>query len=298
VSTTQTHTAGRRAWWCGVALVVGVVVGAGCLTPPEGAAPLRYRDEVFSDVTKTGSVVYASPTSRHTGLPVDVFADLYAPTGDTATNRPAVIWIHGGSFRSGSRTSGEIVDEANTFAKKGYVSVSISYRLSPTGCTTAAAGECLLAITDALADAQSAVRWLRANAATYGVDPVKIAIAGSSAGAVTALNVGFNSEAPQPGPLAEVSSRVSAAVSLSGGAVGGTIDAGDAPSLLFHNTDDPIAPYSLAQSTVTASRAAGVVSWLITWPGNGHVPYAEHRPQIIELTTNFLYSALALAPAG
>ena len=55
-------------------------------------------------------------------------------------------------------------------------------------------GGCLTAIVEAMNDAQTAVRFLRANASTYGIDPSRIAIGGSSAGAITALNVAFNAD--------------------------------------------------------------------------------------------------------
>ncbi len=281
-----------------LAAALVVVFAAGCaLLPPPGPAPLRYRDDVFSAVTTTLNVPYASPVSRQTGLPETQFADFYRPTGDTVTSRPAVIWVHGGSFKSGSRTSGEIVDESNVFARKGFVNVSISYRLSPTGCTIVSS-ECLLAIVDALTDAQTAVRWLRSNAATYGVDPTRIAIGGSSAGAITALNVGFEGDTPKPGPLPAVSSRVGAAVSLSGSAILAQVNAGDAPSLLFHGTSDPLVPYASGKKTVDDAHAAGLESYLITWQGQGHVPYVQNRTQILDLTTNFLYSTLGLATAA
>jgi acetyl esterase/lipase len=274
------------------------VFAIGCsLVPPTGPAPLRYRDQVFSAVTKTADVTYATATSRQTGLPVALFADFYRPTGDAVTNRPAVIWVHGGSFKSGTRTSPEIDDEATTFAKKGFVNVSISYRLSPTGCTVIDA-ECVNAIIDAQTDAQTAVRWLRSNASTYGVDPNRIAIGGTSAGAITALNVGFNGDNPRPGPLPTVSSRVKAAVSLSGSAVLGGINAGDAPSLLFHGTSDVVVPFVWAQKTSDDAHAVGLESYLIAWPGAGHVPYVQNRTQILDLTTNFLYSTLGLATAA
>src|SRR5262249_43545588 len=134
--------------------------------------------------------------------------DMYQPAGDTVTNRPAIVWVHGGSFCCGNRTSSEIVDEATTFAKQGYVNVSIDYRLDSPGCS-GTMSNCVPAIQEAAADAQTAVRFLRTNSATYGVDPNRIAIGGSSAGGITALNVGFSS-AEDP------SARVRAVVSLSG----------------------------------------------------------------------------------
>jgi acetyl esterase/lipase len=184
-------------------LVVGCVAvfASGCvhLTTPEGPAPLRYRDAVFANVTKTTDITYDTALNQQ-GQTVTLKLDVYSPTGDTETSRPAIVWVHGGGFSSGNKNSPEIVDEANTFARKGYVNVSISYRLTPGGCSASGpTAECVQAIFDAQHDAQSAVRFLRANASTYGVDVDRIAIGGTSAGALTALHVGFNSDDPGDG---------------------------------------------------------------------------------------------------
>jgi acetyl esterase/lipase len=198
--------------------------------------------------------------------------------------------VHGGSFTTGDKTSPELVDEANVFSGKGYVNFSINYRLEPGGCTTVTTA-CLIAVAEALDDAQTAVRFVRTNAATYGVDPDRIAIGGSSAGAITALNVGFNS-------TEEPDAAVQAAVSLSGARLIGAYDSTDAPSLLFHGTADPLVPYQWAVNTVNGATAAGVDSFLTTWVGAGHVPYIQHRSEILDQTTNFLWWEMDLANAA
>lgn len=179
----------RRALLALVAATT-LLVAVGCkpfLRPP-GDAPLRYRDAVFTDVTKTSDVEYGTAVVRGTGATVSLKLDRYEPTGDTATARPVVVWVHGGSFKYGNKTSAELVDQANELTKKGYVNVSIDYRLSPQGCAAAAPSyECVNAIIDAKHDAQAAVRYLKANAAALKIDPNRIAIDGSSAGAITAL---------------------------------------------------------------------------------------------------------------
>lgn len=255
------------------------------ITPP-GAAPLRYRDLVFAGATVTSNVVYGSAVNN-SGQTVTLRLDIYEPTGDTVTERPAIVWVHGGGFSSGSKTSPEIVDEATTFARKGFFNVSISYRLEPGGCPSAV---CLIAIEEARQDAQTAVRFLRTNAATYEIDTTRIAIAGTSAGAITALNVGFSS-------TEDPSAAVAGAVSLSGAHIQSTIDSGDAPSLLFHGTNDGLVPYNWATTTWNAANAAGLDSFLTTWVGAGHVPYAAHRTEILDQTTNFLYWEMDLANA-
>ncbi len=116
------------------------------ITPP-GSAPLRYRDPVFGfGVDQTSDVVYGSAINAENQT-VTLTLDVYEPTGDTLTARPAIVWVHGGSFTSGDKTSPELVDEANTFASKGYFNVSINYRLEPGGCTGGTpAAVCITAI--------------------------------------------------------------------------------------------------------------------------------------------------------
>lgn len=261
--------------------------------PPPGPAPLRYRDLVFSTVSTTTNVTYGSAINN-SAQTVTLQLDIYEPTGDTVTERPAIVWVHGGSFCCGDKNSPEIVDEANTFARKGYFNVSINYRLEPGGCSASGpTPTCIIAIQEAREDAQTAIRFLRTNAATYGIDETRIAIGGSSAGAITALNVGFSvTEDP--------TAAVGAAVSLSGARIfsGGPIDSGDAPSLLFHGTADFVVPYQAAVNTWNQAKAVGLDSFLTSWAGAGHVPYTGHRTEILDQTTNFLYWELDLATAA
>lgn len=275
-----------------VAATLGLL--ASCtLAPIPGAAPLRYRDEVFSAVTTTAGVAYGKAVDS-SEREVELQLDLFRPDGDVVGDRPAIVWVHGGSFTRGSRTAAEIVDQATAFARKGYVTASISYRLSPTGCVVRDA-RCIEAIVDAREDAQAAVRFLRANAATYGIDPSRIAIAGTSAGAVTALNVAYLPDEPGMSGTPDQSSAVRAAMSFSGAAIfNDRIGAGDAPVLAFHGTEDRVVAYSLAEATVSTARGAGLVAELVSWQGEGHVPYRQHRDQIIDLTTNFFYRTLDL----
>ena len=94
--------------------------------------------------------------------------DLYRPK-ITVGALPAVVCIHGGGWAKGSKANYAKIAQA--LAGRGYVAVAISYRLS---------GEA--AFPAAIHDCKAAVRFLRANARTYGVNPDKIGAIGSSAG--------------------------------------------------------------------------------------------------------------------
>jgi acetyl esterase/lipase len=271
--------------------------GVNLITPP-GPAPLRYRDDVFTTVTKTSDVTYGSATTQQ-GTVQTLKLDIYEPAGDGVAARPAIVWVHGGGFSGGDKTSPEIVDEANTFARKGYFNVSINYRLAPGGCSAGGATpECVQGIIDAQHDAQAAVRWLRANASTHDIDVNRIAIGGSSAGAITAENVAYDAESPGTSGNPGYSSSVQAAQSISGAHLLGTITAGEPPSLLFHGTADPLVPYQWAVNTVNDAAAAGVTVYLTTWQGGGHVPYGDHRQQILDQTRNFFYATMDLEHAA
>jgi acetyl esterase/lipase len=189
---------------------------AGCTVPrPAGDAPLRYRDLVFSGVTKTADVKYGTAPNLQ-GDPVDLKFDFYQPTGDPVKRRPVVVWVHGGGFSAGDKSDG--ADWATAFARRGFVAVSLGYRLlatGPCGGTGPVPQQCYTAAYAAQHDAQAAVRFLRKNAAFLGVDPARIAMAGESAGAVTSLLVGWRPDDPgtsgNPGPPSAPPSRSPAA---------------------------------------------------------------------------------------
>ncbi|MGN6695803.1 MAG: carboxylesterase family protein, partial [Aquihabitans sp.] len=214
---------------------------------------------------------------------------------DKVEQRPAIVWVHGGSFRTGDKESFELVDQADAFARRGFVNASIDYRLSK-GCAPFT-DECIPGIQMAYHDAQAAVRFLRANAATYRIDPNRIAVAGSSAGGITAYNVAYGSEDPgtsgNPGP----SSKVAAAVSLSGASLTTTVDKGEPPTLDFPGDGDQVVPLKWNDATMAEARKAKVIAERVVWKGDGHVPYVKHRTQIITQTRNFLYAAMDLGNA-
>ncbi len=282
------------------ALLVAVVALTGCaIVRPPGDEPLRYRDQVFSEVTITRDLQYGSATNVE-GETEALNLDLYQPTGDTADARPAIIWVHGGSFCCGDKGSGPSPDLANKFARLGYVTASINYRLSaPNGCTgTGFGGECAAAVFDAQHDAQAAVRWFRANADTYGIDTDRIAIGGESAGGITATLVGLRAndagESGNPGFPQDVRTFAS----ISGGIIGGFfVDDRDTQGIFFHGTADRTVPYSWSADTVKALRNVGKLPFLERYEGAGHVPYAQFGAQMFTHTSYYFYWALDLAHA-
>jgi dienelactone hydrolase len=281
-----------------VVAALAIVLITGCTVPrPPGDSPLRYRDQTFSAVSITSDLQYGTAPDANNN-PVALKLDLYQPTGDTQTLRPALVWVHGGSFSGGDKTNFVPTDVANTFAKLGYVVVSINYRLLGSGCV-ANPTNCTIAALEAQHDAQAAVRWLRSNAATYKIDATRIGIGGESAGAITATLVGLHSEDPGTSGNPGFPSTVGGFVSVSGGLPDGLFaSSGDAPGVFFHGTADGTVSPNWSVQTAVAMLNAGVPAWLQLQNGAGHVPWVQYRTLYLEQADYFLYLALDLAHAN
>lgn len=96
--------------------------------------------------------------------------DIYYPEEESDTPYPVVIAIHGGAFKMGDKTGGDIASMLSA-VKYGYAVVSVDYRLS---------GEAIFPA--AISDVKAAIRFIKANAQTYNLDPDKIATWGDSSG--------------------------------------------------------------------------------------------------------------------
>ena len=117
---------------------------------------------------------------------------------------PGLIFIHGGAWVSGEREIYHLY--TYHFAQQGYAAATISYRLSGQAKFPAA-----------VQDVKCAVRWMRANAATYNIDPGNIALIGGSAGGHLAMMVGYTPDVPEfegEGGNPGVSSAVQAVVNF------------------------------------------------------------------------------------
>lgn len=143
------------------------------------------------------------PRAEHCLL--DVYRMPQAP-GDTP--RPAVMVIHGGGFSAGGRGDAVPVQTAEALALGGFVAFSVDYRLAKDGNVTKQA------FPGNIHDCKTAVRWIRANAATYGVDPNRIGASGGSAGGWLALCLGMTSGDAYFDPPGSGNTAVQAVVNL------------------------------------------------------------------------------------
>ena len=188
---------------------VGGSVGS---TPvPPGQVTINRASTYSVDVTYDliyGQGLSHSDWNAANPVTVDLLLDVYVPNNE-ATLRPALVFIHGGGFRGGNKLTAPSVAFASYFAERGFVGVAINYRLE--GQFGTIPGE-LNSAVDALVglsseqrnqikamypatrDAKAAIRWLRANAEIYGIDPDHIAVAGGSAGSFISVALGVTSE--------------------------------------------------------------------------------------------------------
>ncbi len=180
------------------------------------------RPELLPGVRVLKDIVYAQAPEQELKL------DLYLPDTRSEKPRPLIVWIHGGAWRAGSKNS----NPAARFVVDGYVSASIDYRLSQTAVFPAQIHDC-----------KAAIRWLRAHAGKYGIDPKRVAVWGSSAGGHLVALLGTSGGVKElEGDLGhpQQSSRVQAVVNYFGPTTFTKMDA--AGSRMVH--DDPQSPES------------------------------------------------------
>ncbi len=183
-----------------LAFVAFVALGLAQPAPPaEKAAPQKtvLSPALVAGLESHAGLTYARYGSRELQL------DLYRPAQRGAP-LPAIVMIHGGGWFQGNR--GGMTRLAQALAARGYVTVTISYRLS---------GEAKFPA--AIQDAKAAVRWLRSNAGTYGIDSAAIGVTGHSAGghlAALLATSGGVQELEGDGGNAGQSSNVQAGVAM------------------------------------------------------------------------------------
>ncbi|HEY7056256.1 MAG TPA: alpha/beta hydrolase [Vicinamibacterales bacterium] len=208
--------------------------------------------------------------------------DMYLPPESSPGRVPGIVAVHGGGWRSGSKEDYGYI--AGNLASQGFVVAAIDYRLSGEATFPAA-----------VHDAKAAVRWLRAHAASYGVNPNLIGAVGGSAGAhlvAMLATSGGVEELEGNGGNAKVSSTIQAAIAMACGCdlrardgvgpefvgavtefIGGPpatrpdaaaaaspasyVSRASAPLLLLHSRTDPLAPYDQSVEMADLYRRAG-----------------------------------------
>ena len=230
------------------------------------AAPIQERDIVYGAVAGE-----------------ELLLDVWRPP-PRELPRPAMVVIHGGGWTEGFGDRTDFVSPSFELAKAGYVVFNIEYRLLPDHPWPAQ-----------LDDVQRAVRWIRANAATYGVDPERIGSYGHSSGGHLAAFLGVRDTRDNSDPaLSAFSSRVACVVDLDGDMdltipipygdaesnalivrfLGGTaaevpdayrdaspiswVGGDSAPFLILHATHDEWVPVAHARGMEAALHEAGV----------------------------------------
>ena len=163
---------------------------------------MRYQNEIFDEVIKTENVVYGNAPDlpfiflfEWNTVNIDLEMDVYEPNQDTVTNRPVIIFIHPGAFFTGNNEVDDMVSLANSSAKRGYLAISISYRLG-LNVLSDYSGE--RAVYRGVQDLSAAIRFLRENYLQYGIDRDKIYVWGSSAGSFVGLHSIYTEDNERP----------------------------------------------------------------------------------------------------
>lgn len=237
--------------------------------------------------------------------------DLFLPKDDGKTLRPAIVVIHGGAWRGGSKRDLRML--AEFFARRGYVSAAINYRLAPKWSYPAQLDDC-----------QRAVRWLRKHAEEFRVDTKRFGAAGASAGGHLSLLLGVRETRDDSDPeLKGISSKVQCVLSIFGptdftsgvyAKVSQTpagkilvefigkpyneapelwkdaspihhVSPDDAPTFIIHGDQDPLVPLEQSERFAEALKKVGVEVQLVVIKGMGHGPTTpEQREQFMKAT--------------
>lgn len=276
-------------------------------SPPASPSAARYEIEYRADVA------YGK------GGDVDLNLDLALPKG-AAGPLAAVVLIHGGGWSGGEKES--FAPFAKALAAEGLAAATISYRLAPKHIFPAQIEDC-----------KCAVRWLRAHAEEFNVDPNRIGAMGGSAGGHLVLMLGLMDPTDGlegEGGWKEHSSKVQAVVSFVGPTnligkfpdisngilhrfLGGTyeekpelykqaspityVNAGDPPPLLFQGTEDVLVPYDQAFQLTDAMQRSGVKGNVVMHVGLNHGWAGPQMDRDIRQSYDFLKEHLQAKPA-
>jgi len=288
----------------------------------------RYQDEIFSNISKT-TVEYTDVydwSSFDSGLDMDI----YQAEGDIVTNRPLIVFAHGGVYVAGNKNNPAMISLCEAFAKRGYVTASIQYRLtSSLNLILPNASEIFTqTVVNSISDMKAAVRFFRKdfseNGNTYGINPEQIFVGGYSAGAVTAVHLSAVDSDDIPDDLLEFydnaggiegnsgnegySSDVIGAISLAGAIQSvAFFDADDKPIVSLHASDDNTVSYECdnplgndALPVLCGSgeihstlESLGVQNDLYTFNSGGHsIPITSISQTAAPFISDFLYNII------
>jgi len=245
-------------------LVAGVPGYVQAQVPPTPPQPL----------TVDGASAYIYKTIDTVQLRLHVFA----PKLPIGSPRPAMLFFFGGGWINGDVT--QFVPQATHLAELGIVGILVDYRVKYRHKTTP---------FEAMADAKSAVRWVRVHASDLGVDPSRVAAGGGSAGGHVALSAAVFDRFDEPGENRSTSSKPNLLV-LFNPVVDATTPVRDAqfngrgregsplhheihtlpPTLILHGKDDKSVPYADVETFCSSARARGLPCELIGYDGAGH----------------------------
>jgi acetyl esterase/lipase len=238
---------------------------------------------------------------------VDLEATIWDPL-DTPGTRPALLIIHGGGFLGGTRMQPELVEIAEHYAARGWLVMSMSYRMlgdRPTHPQAWAEGVESSGLADILQqigrtiygsvrDGKAAVRYLQANASELRIDPQSIAVTGGSAGAIIAVAIGvtepgdFRDELLESDPTLESTNleqdgRVAAVINHWGSAIAvegydlaydiERWDSSDAPLMIVHGTADTTVEYAEAEVLRDLYESTGAPYEFYAIEGAVHGPW-------------------------
>jgi acetyl esterase/lipase len=254
-----------------------LIVLVNLLSIVPGNSQSQYRIKIEKDIA-------FGETVNFKGEKEILLLDIYSPTQGIEKKRTAILWIHGGGFRYGNDKSQRyIVSMSERFAKRGYVCLSINYRVRENPRDDKEG-----TITDALEDAMKGLNWLRKNAEELGVDKSKIVIGGGSAGGILGTNLCF-----KDGTESEKwdKSGIVAFINLWGSPDESwgnfKVDKNDPPTIIVHGTEDPLVPFKNSEELIEKLTTNGIKNELIAIEGAGHTP-AGHMDDFEKKIAQFL----------
>ncbi|MEM6913631.1 MAG: alpha/beta hydrolase, partial [Pseudomonadota bacterium] len=293
------------------------------------ATGVRYRDPIFANVTETLNVKFGDGQLDGGGTQ-ELFMDVYAPSGDSETNRAVMIIAHGGGFIGGNRQ--QETDTAISFARRGYVAATIDYRLIDG--LPSDGDELSIGALKAVHDAFAAVRFFREDALgsnVYGTRPDAIFMGGVSAGGViaavaatfddadTATSAALEDFRTANGGTAgnsssnlSISSEIQGAMPISGAILDvNWIDAQSKPQYAAHDEFDTVVPCRTGAegSTNTGLIVIGPCDYipaydalsitadlLLKLGSTGHVSFTEGERELIYTNAGALFLSEVIDP--